>query len=88
MNLETCKKVLRIAGIFSIISAVLVAIIAILGIKGGGALAGAPDATAETQQTGSMAISAGYLFLVLALTDASEEDISTAESSRYALLPP
>lgn len=67
MNLETSKKVLRIAGILSIIGGVFAFIIGILGVTGGGAVAGAPDASADAVQTGALAIGAGFMFLFIAV---------------------
>ena len=69
MNFETGKKVLRIAGILTIIGGVFSLLLAALGIFGGGAVASNPgiEADAELQQTAGMAIAAGLIFLLVAL---------------------
>lgn len=67
MNFETCKKILRIAGILTIISAVLTLLFAIAGIAAGGAAVSNPgiEADPELQQNVGLAI-AGSIILLLA----------------------
>lgn len=67
MNFETAKKVLRIAGILTIIGAVLTLLFAIAGIAAGGAAVSNPgiEADPELQQNVGLAI-AGSIILLLA----------------------
>ena len=78
MNLETSKKVLRIAGILSIIGAVFALIVSLAGIFGGGALANKPgiEGDTELQQTAGGAIAAGFLFLYIAVVSLIEGIVS------------
>lgn len=67
MNFETGKRILRIAGILTIISAVLTLLFAIAGIAAGGAAVSNPgiEADPELQQNVGLAI-AGSIILLLA----------------------
>ena len=68
MNFETAKKVLRIAGILTIIGAVLMLLFAIAGLAAGGAAVSDPgiESDTELQQSAGLAIAAGLIFLVSA----------------------
>ena len=67
MDFETSKKVLRIAGMLSIIGAVFSLLIGIIGVVGGAAVSSPGiESDSEFQQTAGLAVAAGFIFLLVA----------------------
>ena len=78
MNLETSKKILRIAGILSIVGAVFMLILSAIGFIGGGSAASQPgiETNEELQKTVAGALVDGVLFLFIGIAGLAEGIIS------------
>ena len=78
MNLETSKKILRIAGILSIVGAVFMLVLSAIALIGGGSVASQPgiEADEELQQTVAGAFVGGFLFLFIGIAGLAEGIVS------------
>lgn len=76
MNLETSKKVLKIAGICEIIIAVIVLILGVLAMIGGNDLIGDVAANSEAQEQAALAIGGGVILAITGVLSIIEGIIS------------
>ncbi len=76
MNLETSKKVLKIAGICEIIIAVIVLILGVLAMVGGNDLIGDVAANSEAQEQAALAIGGGVILAITGVLSIIEGIIS------------
>ena len=76
MNLETSKKVLKIAGICEIIIAVIVLILGVLAMIGGNDLIGDVAANSEAQELAALAIGGGVILAITGVLSIIEGIIS------------
>ncbi|MBR3264900.1 MAG: hypothetical protein IKI61_02900 [Erysipelotrichaceae bacterium] len=76
MNLETSKKVLKIAGICEIIIAVIVLILGVLAMIGGNDLIGDAAANSEAQEQAALAIGGGVILAITGVLSIIEGIIS------------
>ena len=76
MNLETSKKVLKIAGICEIIIAVIVLILGVLAMIGGNNLIGDAAANSEAQEQAALAIGGGVILAITGVLSIIEGIIS------------
>jgi len=76
MNLETSKKVLKIAGICEIIIAVIVLILGVLAMIGGNDLIGDVAAHSEAQEQAALAIGGGVILAITGVLSIIEGIIS------------
>ena len=76
MNLETSKKVLKIAGICEIIIAVIVLILGVLAMIGGNDLIGDAAANSEAQEQAALAIGGGVILAISGVLSIIEGIIS------------
>ena len=76
MNLETSKKVLKIAGICEIIIAVIVLILGVLAMIGGNDLIGDVAANSEAQEHAALAIGGGVILAITGVLSIIEGIIS------------
>ena len=75
MNLEKSKKVLKISGILTILSAVVVLVLGILAVAGSNILA-TEAADQKATEDAALAFTAGILLIVLSIIDIFEGFIS------------
>lgn len=76
MNLETSKKVLKIAGICEIIIAVIILILGVLAMIGGNDLIGDAAANSEAQEQAALAIGGGVILAITGVLSIIEGIIS------------
>jgi hypothetical protein len=76
MNLETSKKVLKIAGICEIIIAVIILILGVLAMIGGNNLIGDVAANSEAQEQAALAIGGGVILAISGVLSIIEGIIS------------
>ena len=76
MNLETSKKVLKIAGICEIIIAVIVLILGVLAMIGGNDLIGDVAANSDAQEQAALAIGGGVILAITGVLSIIEGIIS------------
>ncbi|MCR5095538.1 MAG: hypothetical protein K6A70_02220 [Erysipelotrichaceae bacterium] len=76
MNLETSKKVLKIAGICEIIIAVIILILGVLAMIGGNDLIGDVAANSEAQEQAALAIGGGVILAISGVLSIIEGIIS------------
>ena len=86
MNIETSKKILKIAGILSIIGGVIGILVGILATAGGGILAGLGEA--EDQGEGAMVAVVGVIVLIAGIVSLIEGIFSTRAAKDTSKIKP
>ena len=86
MNIETSKKILKIAGILSIIGGVIATLAGIVAIAGGGILVGVGDA--EDQGSGAFVLIAGVIVLIAGIVSLIEGIFSTRAAKDTSKIKP
>ena len=86
MNIETSKKILKIAGILSIIGGVISILVGILATAGGGILAGIGEA--EDQGEGAMVAIVGVIVLIAGIISLIEGIFSTRAAKDTSKIKP